>query len=142
MTKKLDTRTIVNELKGNSAFFQGSDKAKPVTKKRKGPARPVKDVSDKPDTQSVDQSTNQSTDPDTSHILSRPKSFYISQKQDEDLDVLVKSIAKKIEGKMKYKVDRSTVIRLLLEKADLASDQTAIELTQYLVDQLVSQLIS
>ncbi len=92
--------------------------------------------------QSASQPTNQSTDKsiDKSMILGRPKAFYITEKQDKDLDNAVDKLAKKVEGKVSQKIDRSTVLRLLLEMANITTDETINKLSKQLVSRLISQL--
>jgi hypothetical protein len=50
--------------------------------------------------------------------------FYITGKQDEDLDEAVKRLSKKLEGKVMMKIDRSIVLRLVLDEANLSSEDT------------------
>ncbi len=93
-------------------------------------------------TQLVDESTEQSTSQsfDTSTVLGRPKAFYITKRQDEDLDRAVEKLQKKIGEKINQKIDRSTVMRLLLEENNLASDETISKLAHRLARRLISQL--
>ncbi len=127
--KKLDEKTIVNELHGESAFFRpsppllreipsphvtGKHKKKEATQQGvNNPAIRLRDeAADKNASQPVDQSTARSVDQSTrelkrhpfdmSPVLSRPKSFYITEKQDEDLDILVKKLADKVTRLLKY----------------------------------------
>jgi hypothetical protein len=78
---------------------------------------------------------------DNSVILSRPKSFYITKKQDADIDVVVDKLSDVLEGKIAHKVDRSLVARLILESSDWTSDDAIDKLAKHLVDKLVSQLV-
>ncbi len=73
---------------------------------------------------------------DQDQILSRPKAFYITKKQSDVLDDLVKAMRKKASGKSTVKIDRSTVIRLLLDRANLEDESAADELIDTLVEQL------
>ena len=77
---------------------------------------------------------------DMSLILPKPKAFYITEKQNEDLDVLVKKLAEKVKGKVAQKMDRSVATRLIFENVGLASDETAEQLANLLISRLTSQL--
>ncbi len=100
--------------------------------------------------QSINQPVNQSINRpinqpinvplDTSSVIAKPKGFYISYKQDEDLDEAVKKLSKKLEGKALVKIDRSTILRLVLEDANLASDDTIERLSKQLIHRLINQL--
>lgn len=163
MTKKLDEHSVLNELHGESAFFSSSpasqgtkraEAAKP--KSAEGKKRTASANTDRQKTppqeqpgevsahQPVDQSTKESTAHafDRSPIVPRPKSFYITEQQDEDLDVLVKMLARRLEGKIGHKIDRSTVTRLIFEDIGLAQEETAKRLATRLTSRLVSQLTS
>lgn len=106
--------------------------------------------SDQPIVPSTNPSTSQSTDQlvhpptnqsfDLSSVVGRPKAFYITQKQDEDLDVAVGKLNKKIGERINQKIDRSTVVRLILEEASLTSEQTIAKLVKRLASRLISQL--
>ncbi len=107
-----------------------------------------------PASQSTDESTNQSTGQpteyatgpsvrspiDESPILGRPKAFYITKRQDEAIDRAVHKLSEKLEGVTNLKVDRSTVIRALLDTTDMAGEATIERLADNLVNQLVSRL--
>jgi hypothetical protein len=77
---------------------------------------------------------------DTSPVIGKPKGFYITQKQDEELNDAVKKLSKKLEGKVMIKIDRSTILRLVLEEAKLASDETIERLGKQLINRLINQL--
>lgn len=155
MKKNLNQSPITNELRGASAYFRPPADAP-------APEGPVSDdvaLTGQPADRSVSQSTSQSidqpTDPftaeaavppsqvfDTSPILGRPKAFYLTEQQDKDLDTLVAKLTDRLRGRGNQKIDRSTVIRLLLEASDLTTDQTIDRLANQLVSRLVSQLTS
>ncbi len=161
MKKTLNTADIANELRGGSSFFQPSS-----TPSIKGSQPSNLEAADQPVTQSVDQSTNQSTivsttqpltksvvkpighvndSPvkkpiDSSPILGRPKAFYITKKQDDDLDKAVKMLAEKVEGRVVQKIDRSTILRLILEDDEITTKETIDRLTSRLTSRLISQL--
>jgi hypothetical protein len=77
---------------------------------------------------------------DHSPILSRPKGFYITEKQNRDLDKGVRKLAEKAKGKVVQKIDRSTLLRLILDDIDVLDDQTVNRLYNRLIDRLVNQL--
>lgn len=77
---------------------------------------------------------------DRSSILGKPKAFYISEKQDDDLNVAVTNISAMLKGKVAHKIDRSTIVRLLLEESRLNSKKTAERLADRLINRLISQL--
>lgn len=150
MKKRLNEESVVNELKGSSLFFQGAEKRKttPLSPQQQGKNEKIK--KSKPPIQSTNQLTSRSTSQptgqstnnkiDKSVILGRPKAFYITKKQDKDLDIAVEKVAKKVESKVNQKIDRSTVLRLLLEANDITDDKTIDKLCNQLVSQLISQL--
>ena len=158
MKKKLSEAAIANELRQGSAFFRDAtppiadaeqEDRDSVSQLTNGPAdEPTDHVTSRPVdqliSQSVDQSTNQSAAPrslfDTSPILGRPKAFYITERQDRALDVAVEKLAERLRGRANQKIDRSTVVRLLLEVSDLTDDATADRLASQFVSRLVSQL--
>ena len=106
--------------------------------------QPTDPATSEPTGQSTDPSTDRSTGRmfDHSVILGRPKAFYITEQQDKDLDVTVDKLTAKLQGRGNQKIDRSTVIRLLLEINDITTDQTVDRLANQLVSRLVSQLTS
>jgi hypothetical protein len=93
--------------------------------------------------QPVSQSTGRQSGGsfDRSDILGRPKSFYITKKQDRDLDALVQKLGQKLEGKINQKIDRSLAVRLILESNNITDDKTVSVLAGRLVDKLVNQLV-
>ncbi len=104
---------------------------------------PVDKPVSRPARQPVSQSTSRQNGRsfDRSDILGRPKSFYITKKQDRDLDVLVQKLGQKLEGKINQKIDRSLAVRLILESNSLTDDQTIDLLARRLIDKLVNQLV-
>jgi hypothetical protein len=101
---------------------------------------------DRSTNQSIDQLTEQSiaqaTEPpfDSSPILGKPKGFYITEQQDEDLNTAVVKLTARLKGRGTHKVDRSTVVRLLLEVSDVTDDRSINRLANRLVNRLVNQL--
>ncbi len=77
---------------------------------------------------------------DHSPVLSRPKGFYITEKQDKEIDRGVRKLSEKTKGKVLQKIDRSTLLRLILDEIDLADDQTINQLYNRLNNRLVNQL--
>jgi hypothetical protein len=77
---------------------------------------------------------------DNTNVLGKPKGFYITGKQDEALDEVVKKLSKKLEGKAMIKIDRSIVLRLILDEANLLSDDTIERLSNQLINRLINQL--
>jgi len=118
------------------------------------PQRPARPSTRRSTAQSTDRSTNQSidqlTDPsiaqpaeppfDSSPILGKPKGFYITEQQDEDLNTAVVKLTARLKGRGTHKVDRSTVVRLLLEVNDVTDDRSINRLANRLVNRLVNQL--
>lgn len=112
-------------------------------------------LADSPDNESTEPRANQLADQsideqssrkpttgvfDMSLILPKPKAFYITEKQNEDLDILVKKLAEKLKGKVAQKMDRSVATRLIFESVGLTSDKTAEQLANLLIGRLASQL--
>jgi hypothetical protein len=118
------------------------------------PQRPARPSTSRSTAQSTDRSTNQSidqlTDPsiaqateppfDSSPILGKPKGFYITEQQDEDLNTAVVKLTARLKGRGTHKVDRSTVVRLLLEVSNVTDDRSINRLANRLVNRLVNQL--
>jgi len=102
----------------------GVEKATPTPKKR--------------DSQKVGESVDQSID--NSPIMGRPRCFYLTEKQHNDLDIAVKKLARLVEKKDIPKVDRSTVMRLLIDSLEVKSTKTSKLLYKLLVDRLIHQL--
>lgn len=79
---------------------------------------------------------------DVSPILPRPKSFYITELQDEKIDGIVRQMKRDprvhhlLASRRLAPLDRSTVIRLYLQSFDPSDD----ELISRLVDRLLGQL--
>lgn len=144
MKKKLNTDSIMNELKGGSGFFPGRQSAEAPSQMVEEPSGQLTNQStSRPTGQSTNKAVSQPTNKqDASPILGRPKAFYITQKQDELLDDVVKSLSKALEGKINQKIDRSTVVRLLIEEANLQSKETVSRLSSRLINRLISQLTS
>jgi hypothetical protein len=145
MSKKLDTKTITNELEG-SAFFRKREA--PVPKRDAGPSasqtppveareagkaetQPVDQSADRPVDQSVDRSTEQST----RRLVGRPKAFYITEWIDAQLDEAVRYFQEQHGIK---KVDRSSVVNAMLNGQDVWKKDAL----DRLVDRLISQLTS
>jgi hypothetical protein len=106
--------------------------------------QPMSQTNDKP----VNRQRSQSPNPpikqaiDTSMIIGKPKGFYISEKQDTALDEAVRNVSEILKGKVSNKIDRSTIIRLVLEEANLEAKETAEKLANRLVSRLINQLTS
>jgi hypothetical protein len=151
MKKTLNTSNIANELRGGSSFFQHS----PTLPDQKEEGGQLVDQStdgstNQPTTSPVDESTgrlihqknSRSTYKpiDSSPILGRPKAFYITKKQDDDLDKAVKQLSERVEGKVNQKIDRSTLLRLILEDDEITKKETIDRLVSRLTSRLISQL--
>jgi hypothetical protein len=112
---------------------------------------PAKSKVSKPKSKSAHQSTSQSTNQLTSqlinqpasrplsHIVDRPKAFYITEGLDEKLDQAVTYLQKKHGIK---KVDRSVIVNALLDNDTLWTDESLDQLVERVVSQLTSRLIS
>jgi hypothetical protein len=98
--------------------------------------RPTKQPVD----QSIDRSTGRSID--DSAILGKPKAFYISEKQDKDLNRAVELLSNELNGKINQKIDRSTIVRLILEKSQITKKESIMQMADQLVSQLVNRLTS
>ncbi len=155
MKKQLNEAGIANELKGSSLFFQKDKSGStathvPITEKSEiqrraklvSTSKPVSQSTSRPVGQPIDKSTAQSTSEliDKTDILGRPKAFYITEKQDKDLDAVVEKLSEKVEGKVGQKIDRSTIIRLLLEANEITTDEAVDQLADQLINRLISQL--
>lgn len=161
MKKPVNADVIANELREGSAFFrQAREQVDPEASQESTPrstvapvGRPVGHSTSQSTYRLTGQSTGQSTGQearpatpaeetafDTSVILGRPKSFYITERQDRELDVTVSKLQEKLNGRGNQKVDRSTVMRLLLEVNNITDDSTVDRLASQLVRRLVSQL--
>jgi hypothetical protein len=101
----------------------------------------------KPTHQSTRQSThqptrqfiNQSTSRPPTHIVDRPKAFYITEGLDEKLDQAVTYLQKKHGIN---KVDRSVIVNALLDNDALWTDEALDQLVERVVSQLTSRLMS
>jgi hypothetical protein len=159
MKKKVNADAIASELAEGSAFFRQAREqdavvaavAPPASQPAVMPARApaiqtTAEPTSRPASESASQSTRQSTKArparrfDTSPILGRPKSFYITDQQDKELDTAVVRLTERLQGRGNQKIDRSTVMRLLLEVSDVSNDDTVDRLADQLVNRLVSQL--
>ena len=145
MKKQLDATGIVNELKMGSRFFSPHPTANTESTDQatiQSTAESTPPSTDQPTHSSTAASTHASPPPavDRSAILGRPKAFYITAQQDADLDQAVQQLAALAERKVGQKIDRSTVVRLLLDQAHLADPTTADRLYGQLVSRLISQL--
>lgn len=155
MKKKLNETAIASELRQGSAFFRdaapladdtdGEGDAQPVNQPMEAPvAQPASRSTTRSSSQSTGRSSHRSTDTrspfDTSTILGRPKAFYITEQQDRDLDAAVDKLTERLRGRANQKIDRSTVVRLVLELSNLTDDETADRLAGQFVSRLVSQL--
>jgi hypothetical protein len=159
MKKKVNADAIASELSEGSAFFrQAREQDGATTAVAMPDNQPAAAPVSEPVTQlvttstgrltgeSTGQSTRQSTKArparrfDTSPILGRPKSFYITDQQDKELDTAVVRLTERLQGRGNQKIDRSTVMRLLLEVSDVSNDETVDRLADQLVNRLVSQL--
>jgi hypothetical protein len=146
MSKKLDTKTITNELEG-SAFFRTptrrtSDSATGTVSPPVPPAtHEGRDIGvggqqvvvDQPVSRPVDRSVSQPTEPSAGRLVGRPKAFYITEWIDAQLDEAVRYFQEKHGIK---KVDRSSVINAMLNH-DEVWGRDALD---RLVDRLISQL--
>ena len=164
MTKKAIPENIGDQFfKGKSPFFDDSEKdnnnkpsvapanvppvvSAPVQSPAQQPVAPVQEKIIDPVTQPVvehvnspvNQSINQPID--TSQVLAKPKGFYISEKQDEDLDIAVKKLSDKMKGKLTAKIDRSTILRLIIDQANITNEDAISKLAGQLTSQLIRQL--
>jgi hypothetical protein len=125
----------------------GANARKNVRKDTKPPSAATSPkASNTRDTRPIDQSINPPVNRlinqpiDTSHVIAKPKGFYITHKQDKELDEAVRKLSKKLEGKAMIKIDRSTILRLVLEEADLTAEATIKRLTNQLINRLINQL--
>jgi hypothetical protein len=134
MRKKIPTEEMEQALATStgSAHFR-QDGHEQLTKSKSMQQAPREKVDEV-----IDQPVNQSTD--RSAILGRPKSFYITEQQDENLDIAVKMLSEAVKGKVQQKVDRSILIRTLIEESNITSSETISRLASRLVSRLISQL--
>jgi hypothetical protein len=98
---------------------------------------------DRPTSQSITQSTTQSTNPlphiPTNKIVGRPKAFYITERLDARLDAAVKYVQEKHGIK---KVDRSTIVNALLDTDDNWTEESLDLLVSRIISLLTSRLTS
>lgn len=96
----------------------------------------------KPINSSVNQSVNRPVNQSIGDItpMAKPKGFYITQKQHNDLNKAVEKLAKKMEGKTTMVIDRSIVLRLLIDAAEIDTQKGIDQLIEQLTKQLISQL--
>ncbi len=149
--KKIDEKAILSELSHSSYFSQEKTKDEEKAAENKAQSVAVDESIDLSVDSIIDPSVDQSIDQSASRqskrhanrsaILGKPKAFYITKKQDKDLDLLVQKLSQELEGKINQKIDRSTVVRLLLDASDPMDAQAVKRLAKQLVDQLVSQLV-
>lgn len=83
-----------------------------------------------------------SPDFDYSPILSKAKGFYITEKQHQALSDAAEKLAGRVGATLDQKVDRSTILRLLLEEVNITSDSLLNKLQNRLVNRLVNRLTS
>ncbi len=159
MKKKVNADVIASELAEGSAFFRQAREQDAAVATVEGPpdqsaaasaapaaTQATSHTASQPTAQPTSQSTKQPTKQrparrfDTSPILGRPKSFYITGQQDKDLDAAVARLTERLQGRGNQKIDRSTVMRLLLEVSDVSNEATVDRLADQLVSRLVSQL--
>ena len=107
--------------------------------KSKGKSKPVHQSTSQSTHQSTSQLINQPTARPLSHIVDRPKAFYITEGLDEKLDQAVTYLQKKHGIK---KVDRSVIVNALLDNDALWTDEALDQLVERVVSQLTSRLMS
>lgn len=112
----------------------------PAAKTRKQPtastARPSQQVADSPSSP-VDQSTDRSTEAPSGELVPRPKAFYITRRLDRRLERAVQYLQ---EEHGIVRVDRSTVVNVLLDRAELFTDEHLDQIAERVVRQLTSRL--
>ena len=143
MIKTLNEDALKNELAG-SAFFARTEPTDSPTPPEPKPAKPAaakveKKAVDQPTVQSIDQSIDRLS-VDHSAVMGKPRGFYITEKQNQDLDFAVLEISKRLAGKLPFKVDRSVLIRLIVEMSDLTSKENIDKLSTKLISRSISQL--
>ena len=160
MKKKLNADAIANELHEGSVFFSQARRPAEPEPEEAAEDQLATVAADAPIRQSAGRPAGRSTGPmagqsttgptaqaatapfDTSVILGRPKAFYITERQDHELDVVVDKLSARLNGRGNQKIDRSTVVRLVLEMSDITADHTIDRLASHMVNRLVSQLMS
>ena len=144
MIKKLNEDALKNELAG-SAFFVRTDAARlpypteSQSLQNRQRQKWRKKAVDQPTVQSIDQSIDRLS-VDHSAVMGKPRGFYITEKQNQDLDFAVMEISKRLAGKLPFKVDRSVLIRLIVEMSDLTSKENIDKLSTKLISRSISQL--
>jgi hypothetical protein len=111
----------------------------PLPAKSKGKSKPAHQSTSQSTHQSTSQLINQSTRRPPTHIVDRPKAFYITEGLDEKLDQAVTYLQKKHGIK---KVDRSVIVNALLDNDALWTDQALDQLVESVVSQLTRRLMS
>jgi len=148
MSKSINTDFLESELKG-SAFFGGKSTPQdspplPVPKPvKKDPVKEKEPAIEQPIVQSIDQSIDESINVkeiDHSPVMGKPRGFYITEQQNQDLDMVVLEISKRLGGKLPFKVDRSVLIRLILESSNLTNIENINKLSTQLISRSISQL--
>lgn len=144
MSKALPEDLKDKFFEGESVFFTGDkpDTQQNPTQPKNEPVKVEPQTQDSPVVPVVNQPVNQSinTPIDTSQVLAKPKGFYITEQQDDDLDIAVKKLSEKMKGKLTTKIDRSTILRLIIEQADITNDGSINKLAGQLTSQLIRQL--
>lgn len=132
---------------GKSAFFEeDSNEEKETQKTATKPNPPAKKRAFQKQKTIVSKPVNHSVNPvvntpvDTSEVLAKVKGFYITEQQDEDIDIAVKKLSNALKGKLPTKIDRSTVLRLIIAQANITSDDSIKKLANLLTSQLIRQL--
>jgi hypothetical protein len=114
-------------------------KSKVSRQKSKDKSKPAHQSTGQSTHQSTGQLINQPTSRPLSHIVDRPKAFYITEGLDEKLDQAVTYLQKKHGIK---KVDRSVIVNALLDNDTLWTDEALDQLVESVVSQLTSRLMS
>jgi hypothetical protein len=151
MAKKLNEDALKNELAGSAFFMRTKSSDSPTLPGGKSPRKGAPKTKDAKKETQLEAPTSVSGGPRTSKvheaakvesspILGRPKAFYITEDQDRNLDALVAEIALRLAGRLNFKVDRSVVVRLILDTQNMTSETTIKRLSDELVSRLVSQL--
>ena len=157
MIKTLNEDTLKSELAGSAFFMRAETPPSPtlprrdISRQQKSPKkvsvrkRQVKEKNEPQAPSSVLVPSEaviarEGVKVDPKAILGRPKAFYITVEQDKNLDALVSELSIRLAGRLNFKVDRSVVIRLILDTQSLTSEGTVERLSDKLVGQLVSQL--
>ena len=144
MTKQLNEAALGNELKASSFFVkaQAADAPAPpqVAASKTKASRKTPEAPETPAEEAETSKAARVGKVDSSAILGRPKAFYITAEQDKDLDTLVAEISLRLAGRLNFKVDRSVVVRLILESSNLTDKATVSRLADEFVSRLVSRL--